>query len=88
VNNETVPRDSLDHRVTDEDGQPVAERKLTRGWFLIIRADSQEGVKLVTRIPGYLHETSPHPTQNAAERAARSTYDQYRADVRALAEKV
>lgn len=80
-------RAGLDNRVTGENGQPVAEVRLVRGWFRIRRADGHPGVDLVTRIPGYLAETTPYATQNAAEHAARTIYGQYRADVCALAEE-
>lgn len=81
---QTAPRDGLDRRVTDPDtGQPVAKYRFTRGWFTIIRAAGTTGVNLQTRIPGYLTEVTPHPTQDAAERAARAIYAQYRIDVRA-----
>ena len=81
----TIPttRAGLDNRVTDEDGQPVAERRFMR-WFRVRRADGPAGVILVTRIPGYLDETSPHPTQDAALRAARQIYAGYRDAVRVL----
>jgi hypothetical protein len=87
VKDEVTPRAGLDSRVTDEDGLPVTERRLFRGWFTIRRADGRpSGVELIAKIPGYLRETSPHPTQSAAERAARMTYAGYRAAVRDLAE--
>lgn len=77
-------RAGLDNRVTGEDGQPVAEHRFIRGWFRVRRSDSAAGVVLKTRIPGYLDETSPHPTQDAALRAARQIYAGYRDAVRAL----
>lgn len=75
----------LDNRVTGEDGRPVAERRFIRGWFRVRRADGPSGVILHARIPGYLDETSPHPTQDAALRAARRIHAGYRDAVRALA---
>lgn len=80
----TAPTEQLDSRVTDPGtGLPVARRKVMR-WFTIIRAASATGVNLVTRIPGYLNEITPHPTQDAAERAAHRIYAGYRDAVRAL----
>ena len=79
----TTTRAGLDSRVTDEDGQPVAERRFVR-WFRVTRADGPAGVILTARVPGYLDETSPHPTQDAALRAARRIYADYRDAVRAL----
>ena len=76
-------RADLDNRVTDEAGQPAAERRFVR-WFRVRRAGGPAGVILVTRIPGYLDETSPHPTQDAALRAARRIYAQYREAVEIL----
>lgn len=81
-----MPRAGLDSRVTDRDGLPVAERKFMR-WFVIRRAaGSATGVELEIKIPGYIDEVSPHPTQNAADRAARLAYGEYREAVRLLAE--
>jgi len=79
----TTARAGLDSRVTDDDGQPVTERRFVR-WFRVTRADGPAGVILTARIPSYLDETSPHPTQDAALRAARRIYAGYREDVRAL----
>jgi len=76
-------RAGLDSRVTDEEGQPVIERIFVR-WFRVTRADGPAGVILTARIPGYLDESSPHPTQDAALRAARRIYAGYRDAVRAL----
>jgi hypothetical protein len=76
-------RAGLDNRVTSEDGQPVASRKVMR-WFTITRADGPAGVLLTARIPGYLDEASAHPAQAAAMRAAHRIYAGYREDVRAL----
>lgn len=78
-------RAGLDNRVTDEDGQPAAERRFVR-WFRIRRAAGATGVNLVTRIPGYLTEVTPHPDQDAAMRAAHRIYAGYRDAVRALAD--
>lgn len=87
MNDETVPRAGLDNRVTGRDGLPVTELVLFRGWFRIRRADgSATGVELTAKIPGYIDEVSPHPTQSAAERAARMAYADYREAVRLLAE--
>lgn len=72
----------LDDRVT-HNGLPVTERRHRQGWFRITRADGPAGVILTTRIPGYTEETSQHPTQAAAERAADRIYAQYRADIAA-----
>jgi len=82
----TTARAGLDNRVTDDDGQPAAERRFVR-WFRVTRADGPAGVVLTARIPSYLDETSPHPTQDAALRAARRIYADYREAVRALSDQ-
>lgn len=79
-------RAGLDNRVTDEDGQPAAERRFMR-WFRIRRDGDHPGVILVTRIPGYLSEITPHADQDAAMRAARAIYAGYRDAVRALSDR-
>ena len=76
-------RAGLDNRVTDEDGQPAAERRFVR-WFRVRRAEGPSGVVLAVRIPGYLATTIPHPTQDAALRAARRIYADYREAVEIL----
>ena len=82
----TTARAGLDNRVTDQAGQPVPELRFVR-WFRVTRADGPAGVVLTARIPGYLDETSPHPTQDAALRAARRIYADYRDAVRALSDQ-
>lgn len=82
----TDTRAGLDNRVTGEDGQPAAERRFIR-WFRIRRAEGPSGVILAVRIPGYVNETSPHPTQDAAMRAARRIYADYREAVRILSDR-
>lgn len=77
-------RAGLDSRVTDDEGQPAVEYRFIR-WFRVRRAEGPAGVVLAVRIPGYLHEDSPHPTQDAAKRAARRIYADYREAVRLLA---
>jgi hypothetical protein len=79
----TIPLAGLDSRVTDQAGQPVPELRFIR-WFRVTRADGPAGVILTARIPGYLDETSPHPTQDAALRAAKHIYADYREAVDAL----
>ena len=54
------------------------------GWFRIRRPADGQGVELITRIPGYLNETTRHGDRDAAERAAAATYDTYRAAAEAL----
>ena len=80
-------RAGLDNRVTDEEGQPVRERRIIRGWFRIRRADGPSGVILHVRIPGYMDETRPYPAQGAAIRALRVIYAGYRDAVRALSDR-
>jgi hypothetical protein len=50
-------------------------------WFRVRWPDDGQGVVLVTRIPGYLSQTTPHENKDAAERAAAAIYDEYRAAI-------
>jgi hypothetical protein len=82
----TTQRAGLDSRVTDEDGQPAAERRFIR-WFRVRRAEGSAGVILAVRIPGYLAEDQAHRDQDAALRAARRIYTDYREAVRVLSDQ-
>jgi hypothetical protein len=84
---DTTARAGLDNRVTDEEGRPVPERRIIRGWFRISRAAGPSGVILHAVIPGYMDQASPHPTQSAAVRAVRRIYAGYRDAVSALSDR-
>lgn len=79
----------LDHRVTDEAGQPVTERTAIRNWkwFLIRRDEGPAGVILHVSIPWYMTAVQAYRDQAAAERAAKAIYARYRDAVRALSDR-
>ena len=64
----------------------MTERRFMR-WFRIRRADDHPGVTLAVHVPGYLTGDQAHPTQDAALRAARRIYADYRDMVRTLSDR-